>query len=140
MRLIELEPRFIRYDEREEMSDMVAGDPLTWHERGKPIETRLVKRQYLPMVQTLAEAQGIWMLCPLCFARNGGPIGTHICTATFAGRGVPDHLGTHNDQKQPVRWNVSGSGFADLTLAPSIQLLGGCNWHGFITAGAVITC
>jgi hypothetical protein len=38
----------------------------------------------------------------------------------------------------PGRWTVSGTGLADLTLAPSIHLSGpGCGWHGFVTAGEV---
>jgi len=73
----------------------------------------------------------------LCFKQNSGPVGTHACEVSFQGRGVLPEQGSHNKDGEPVRWNVSGTGFSDLTLTPSIQLQGGCNWHGFITNGEV---
>jgi hypothetical protein len=89
-------------------------------------------------VSTLAEANGILFLCPVCFRANGGPIGTHAVSVTFADRGVPDDLGSRNSQGKASRWVVEGNTVADLTLRPSIHLAGpGCGWHGFITAGAV---
>jgi uncharacterized protein DUF6527 len=42
-----------------------------------------------------------------------------------------------------VTWQRTGDTFETLTLTPSIlrsQSRGGCNWHGFITNGEVITC
>ena len=108
MRLAELEPQFIRY------------------ESGGIIDPRNI---------SLAEAQGLWFLCPLCFAQNHGNVGTHACEVTFEGRGVLPEQGSHNKEGKPTRWNVAGSTFADLTITPSIQLQGGCNWHGFITNG-----
>jgi hypothetical protein len=90
-------------------------------------------------VDTLAEAQGIWFLCPKCFAANGGAVGTHAIDVSFAGRGVADNQGSHGRDGQPTRWAVSGTGFEDLTLSPSIDLAGrdgkGCCWHGFVTHG-----
>jgi len=91
----------------------------------------------LSEVASLAEAQGILYLCPLCYAKNGGAIGTHRVNTTFDARGVPDHLGSHSEEGAPTRWVIaSGSGFHDLTLTPSIWLKGSvCGWHGFITFG-----
>ncbi len=78
-------------------------------------------------VSTLAEAQGVEMLCPGCFAKNGGPRGTHIIIAWFRGRAVPDDV-----RPGPGRWAISGSTRDDLTLNPSVDV--GC-WHGFIRDG-----
>lgn len=90
---------------------------------------------------TLATAQGILFLCPLCFERNGGPVGTHAVICWSRSRGVPD-----SEVPGPGRWKIEGTDFDDLTLnadppgnARSIQLNSGCGWHGFITSGQV-TC
>ena len=83
-------------------------------------------------VKTLAAATCVWFLCPLCFQRNGGSRGTHSIRIDFVGRATPDEHCMHNKQGQPVRWAVSGTGLADLVLSPSIQIEGGCNWHGYI--------
>lgn len=80
----------------------------------------------------LQDAQGIMFLCPKCFDANGGPVGTHAVICWFKGRGVPD-----TEPPKPGRWEVSGIGFGNLTLKPSVHLSGegGCQWHGFITNG-----
>jgi hypothetical protein len=78
-------------------------------------------------------AQGVLFLCPLCFKINNGPIGTHSVICWFKGR-VSDDL-----EPGPGRWNPQGTTIDDLTFVPpgavSVQLLGGCNWHGFIVNG-----
>lgn len=93
-------------------------------------------------VDALAEAHGLKFLCPKCFAANGGPTGTHSVICWSRSRGTPEDA-----QPGPGRWRIKGSGFADLTLkadapskARSVQLIGGCKWHGFITNGRVTTC
>lgn len=106
MKLTELEPRWMKYEDD-----------------GK------VLRQ----VETLAEADGIWFLCPKCFAANNGPIGTHSVGCWFTGK-VPDSA-----EPGPGRWNPSGTSFEDLTFVPpgavSVKLTSGCQWHGFIRNG-----
>lgn len=89
-------------------------------------------RQINRKVDTLAEATGMFFLCPGCYAKNGGPVGTHGIIVTFADRGVPDHLGSHGSGGGPSRWKVSGSGLHDLSTQPSIDV--GC-WHAYITNG-----
>jgi Family of unknown function (DUF6527) len=111
MKLTELEPRFVRYETRPD-------------------------GQYLVHVP-LAAAQGIEFLCPVCFARNRGPVGTHLIEVTFADRGARPEQGSHGRDGQPTRWVVSGTGVADLTLTPSIDTTPGCTWHGFVTNGQV---
>lgn len=82
----------------------------------------------------LSEADGVQFLCPKCFAANGGKVGTHSVICWFAGR-VDGEL-----DPKPGRWNPSGTGLDDLTFVPpgavSVQLIGGCNWHGFVSNGS----
>jgi len=79
---------------------------------------------------SLADAQSIWFECPVC---RSGP-GHHVLVS-FAGRGLADDQGSQNREGKPSRWEVSGTGFDDLTLRPSIDLTPSCPWHGFITNG-----
>lgn len=139
MRLSELTPEFIKYETRVETYSIIDGDPETWRERGCPSHEVTGPKEYTVFVDSIAEAQGIDFLCPKCFLENGGPVGTHMCEVTFEGKGVPDEQGSHNASGKPSRWGVSGTGIEDLTLWPSILLIGGCNWHGHITNGEVLT-
>lgn len=140
MRLLDLEPRFLRYVQG------VAGP-----EHGQPQPDGSTKWGGFPVdqfqwVDSLAEADGIGFLCPACFGANGGAPGTHGLQIWFAGGNAPPHIGT-NSEGQTVRWSVRGTGFADLITSPSILLQGpGCGWHGYIGAadgsrpGEVVTC
>jgi uncharacterized protein DUF6527 len=125
VRLTDLEPEFVIYateTEEERFARGAAQPAMLTDPRNIPID----------------RAQGIWFLCPVCFAKNGGPVGTHMVEVSFSGRGVPDDRGSHGENGEPTRWNLSGSGYNDLTLTPSIWLKGGgCGWHGFITNGEV---
>lgn len=134
MRLTELGPRFVRYDTRLEVRTFCVGDPLAW-KAGDPTEERETDVEYLVFVDELAAAQGVMFKCPLCYPKAGGPKGVHLVEVTFAGRGVRDDEGCHNRDGQPTRWTVLGTGVADLTIAPSIELQGGCGWHGYVTNG-----
>jgi len=107
MRLVDLEPQFVRHEVKE-------------------------GREVRVFVATLAGAQGVWFLCPACFRLNGGAVGTHGVCIWFRDRGVPDAA-----TPGPGRWIVGGSSLADLTLSPSIHLQGGCGFHGWITNGWV---
>lgn len=46
--------------------------------------------------------------------------------------GAPVHNEAH-------LWQRTGDAFENLTLTPSIQRIGGCAWHGFITNGEAHT-
>jgi len=116
MRLVDLEPSFRRHEERREGSKL---------------------QRYDIRVPTIAEAQSVEFLCPACFTKNGGNVGTHLVIVTFRDRGVPDHLGSQSKNGGPSRWSVSGDSFENLTLQPSIDITPGCSWHGFITNGQV---
>lgn len=130
--LRELEAHFIRHE--------VQPAPPS---HGKPLPNGTIRwggfdTDVMVTVATLAEAQGLWYLCPLCFTKNGGPKGTHFVTTWFAGRGAPDRLGK-NKAGKTVRWTLGAksTGLDDLALTPSILLQGGCNWHGFIGSSGV---
>lgn len=49
--------------------------------------------------------------------------------------GGPPHI----SPDQPT-WQRTGETFEALTLTPSIQRVGGCQWHGFITNGEAKAC
>jgi hypothetical protein len=114
MRLVDLDPSFRRYNV----------------ENGKT---------FFSKVETIGEAHGIEFLCPKCFITNKGAVGTHRVICWSRSRGVPDDA-----RPRPGRWRIDGTGFYDLTLnadppgtARSVQLLGGCAWHGHVTNGEV---
>lgn len=95
-------------------------------------------------VETLAEADEIMFLCPLCFAKNGGSNGTHSVMVSFAGRNVPDEAGSRDADGKPSRWTIAGgSSLDDLVLTPSILLDAkqpahvGCHWHGFVGSNGI---
>jgi hypothetical protein len=132
MKLTDLEPRFLRWEKRwveEEIVDGRVINPAGW-------------RVYHPHAEAIQDAQGILFLCPACFAKNGGPVGTHAVLCWSRSRGVPDEA-----TPGPGRWTIEGTGVHDLTLngdppgnARSVLLTGpGCQWHGFITNGEVTT-
>lgn len=80
----------------------------------------------------LHEAHGIVFLCPKCYKANGGPVGTHSVMVWFKNKGVPDA-----EEPKPGRWSVvGGTGYANLSLGPSIQISTGCQWHGWVTNGS----
>ncbi len=87
-------------------------------------------------VDTLAEAQGVIFLCPLCWATNAGPIGTHSVICWFRDRGVLD-----TETPGPGRWDPAGTSLDDLSLVrldggpSSVLLTGGCGWHGSVANG-----
>jgi len=105
MKLSELEPKFLK----------ITGD--------------LTHQQ----TDNLNEADGIMFLCPVCFAANKGPIGTHsiICWQPH----VPQ-----DKSPKPGRWAFKGTGYDNLTLvagSSSILLTGGCNAHFYIKNGNI---
>ncbi|HMJ52092.1 MAG TPA: DUF6527 family protein [Polyangiaceae bacterium] len=83
-------------------------------------------------VDDLGPAHGITFLCPKCFGIIGGTIGTHFVLCWFRDRGVPDE-----ERPGPARWIVDGTSYMDLTLSPSVQLVGGCGCHCIVTSGEV---
>jgi len=109
MRLTDLKPQFCRYD------------PPVMSPDG---DGRQIRGARNIAVDTLAEAQGVWF----------NPPGTDVTFVIwFADRGVPDDAFPGG-----ARWPVTGTGYDDMTLTPSILIPN--YWHGFITNGEVTTC
>ena len=131
MKLVELEPVFVRFETRVETWTRCIGSD--W-KHGDPVEHVTGPREYSIRVSTLAEAQGIRFLCPACFTKNGGPVGTHGVEVAFHEREVLPNQGSHGSDGGPSRWHVAGDSFDNLTLTPSID--GGC-WHGYVTHGEI---
>lgn len=128
MRLTELEPQFLRHER-------VPVPANEWYEGHF---SPLPYRDLFHYVDALAGCHGISFLCPKSFAKNSGPIGTHKIRVYFEGSPVPPEIGTNLEGKT-VRWQASGTGYADLTLSPSIfeQPIEYCGWHGFVRNGEV---
>lgn len=89
----------------------------------------------LRRVDTFAEAQGIIFLCPGCLQKKGSTIGVHSVLIWFDGRGVPP------EERPAPRWQASGTGLADLTINPSVDVTAGGKypeeWHGWIRNGEI---
>jgi hypothetical protein len=121
MKLTDLEPQFLRYEKR-------PCEPNVWIDgmcSDKPY------REYFHNADTLAEADGISFLCPICLNDSH-----HSVICWFEDK-VPDDL-----KPNPGRWNPVGTDYHDLSFVPgaksnSVLLLCGCAWHGFITNGEV---
>ena len=93
-------------------------------------------RDYYDVVETLAEAQGIWFDCP-CPKCQASEYGSSVFIG-FEGRGCPPGTFSQGKDGQDTRWKIiGGSGLDDLQLSPSIQANGGCNWHGFVGSNGV---
>jgi hypothetical protein len=135
MRFQDLQPQFLRREVRVETyrvhkTTNYLAEPGHVH-AAECWQDETGPRVFLPFVERIEDAQGITFLCPKCFSENGGAARTHSVICWWRDRGVPDdaHPG-------PGRWTVSGAGFADLSLSPSVHLTGpGCGWHGFVTNG-----
>lgn len=138
MKLRNLDPHFVRYDVRIEEYSVIVGDHATWRERGCPSKIVTGPRVYHCHEDSFEKAHGITFLCPKCFRDNDGAIGTHCVNIAFDGRAIPDEEGISLlSNGTQVRWNASGSSLDDLSTTPSILLIGGCAWHGYITNGEV---
>jgi hypothetical protein len=85
-------------------------------------------------VDSIKDADGIMFLCPMCFEKNKGPVGTHsiICWQPHV---------SQDFTPKPGRWEFQGTGYDDLTLvagSSSILLQGeGCGAHFFIQNGEI---
>lgn len=128
-RLDLLEAELVRHERRQDTWTMRRPDGTDADVTGP--------RDFIISVAAIAEAQGVCFLCPLCFAANGGAIGTHSVICWSRSRGIADDV-----HPGPGRWSLHGSGIDDLTLdadppggARSVLLTSGCGWHGFVNSG-----
>ena len=139
MRLVDLEARLIRHEVRIDTRRFLRpgvvvakpGGPYT----DADVEERTGPAEYIVDVDALADADGVWFLCPKCFTKHSSAVGTHAVICWFVGK-VPDDL-----DPKPGRWTPTGTGLSDLTFVASagrshsVLLTSGCGWHGFVTNG-----
>ncbi|HSX23078.1 MAG TPA: hypothetical protein VLE97_09915 [Gaiellaceae bacterium] len=135
----DLQARLVRREVRIEARRFVKPEVFAVRPAGPyddgDLDERTGPAEHIVDVDTLEEADGVWFLCPKCYAANGGRIGTHAVLCWFVGR-VPDDVAP-----KPGRWTPRGTGLSDLTFVPSqgrsqsVLLTGGCGWHGFVVDG-----
>ena len=56
---------------------------------------------------------------------------------------IPFRNPVHGDdpiETENHTWERIGETFENMTLKPSIQRMGGCRWHGFLTNGVLKSC
>lgn len=94
---------------------------------------RIVDATHRRVVDALTDADGVIFLCPKCYAANGGSVGTYSIICWKPGV-APEHL------PGPARWPMTGASLADLTLSPSVLIIGGCAAHFFVRGGAIEMC
>ena len=126
MKLSELEPQLFRIERRVE--------PYRIQNNEGVVEDAVGPRLYLVNVDTIAEADGIMFLCPLCFKNNNGNVGTHSCQC------IRPSIPQSPDLTGPGRWELVGTGYHDLSLVSnptSVQLLSGCKAHFTVSNGEV---
>ncbi len=95
---------------------------------------KIIDERNFKYVDTIAEADGLSYLCPVCYKENGNSSkGTHSIISWQPH--VPATM-----EPGPGRWNFVGTGYSDLSFvngSSSIALQGGCNAHFFIRNGQV---
>ena len=82
--------------------------------------------------EVIALADGLIFLCPTCFKKNNGVVGTESVLCWFAGK---SHIPA-DAKPGPGRWTATGTSFHDLTLSPSVNV-NKEHWHGFIKKGEI---
>ena len=140
MRLVpDLEACLVRREIRIESRRFIKPQAIATKPQGPhtddDFEERTGPTEYIVDVAALADADGVWFLCPKCYAQNDGCVGTHAVICWFVGR-VPDDV-----EPKPGRWTPTGTDLTDLTFVPSagrtqsVLLTAGCGWHGFVVNG-----
>jgi len=77
-------------------------------------------------LETVEGAQGVRFSCPM-------PQCGHLVQVYFSNPvGAPV---APDDEPPRPRWHREGTTLGDLTLRPSINIQGGCGWHGFVIKG-----
>lgn len=133
MRLVELEPQFIRVEMPVTTWHRVkAGvDPLKYTEAD--IEEVTGPKEHWAHCD-FASAHGIVFLCPVHVHLDG-----HSTVWAFEGRGCPPGMLSHNKEGRDTRWQVSGTGYDDLTMSPSLQVQAEpyCSAHFHVKNGEI---
>ncbi len=97
-----------------------------------PVFVRSIGETTMQEVDSFSEAEGVRFSCPKCYIEAGRLlVGVH--SVLCWGPNAPQAM-----LPGPARWTFYGTGFDDLTLAPSIQITSGCMWHGFVQNGHAV--
>jgi hypothetical protein len=101
-------------------------------------------RAGLTFTDQLDGADGVWFWCPCGYGKPEYPLDggrPHAVMVSFSNpRGcgqAPDDAGSQSRNGGPSRWMMSGTGVADLTLSPSVDVGTPSCWHGFVQDGVV---
>jgi len=89
-------------------------------------------------------SDGVLLWCPCGYGKAEYPLDgarPHAVMVSFANPRnappVPPDGGSQSRRGGPSRWTMSGTGLADLTLTPSVDVGEPSCWHGFVTDGVV---
>lgn len=135
MKLVDLDPQFIRSETRREMVTRVKKEIVADRPKGPWLPDEFEHREddveYRVHVDSLEEAHGLYFDCPKCQGTDG-----HKIVCWFENR-VSDAL-----QPGPGRWWPVGTGYTDLSFVPhthshSVALMGGCAAHFTLTGGEI---
>ena len=110
MKLIDLDPKWVGS----------GGEGIT--KDGQPVPKR--------------QGVGISFRCPCGTHPRDDDYGTDRCVILL--NNPLDGGGKFDDTPDGHYWTREGETFETLTLSPSIQRVGGCQWHGFIRNGEII--
>jgi hypothetical protein len=83
-------------------------------------------------VESDRHGQGIVFLCPKC---KDHYLGVYFSNPID---GKLPYL--REGQNSGHLWSRTGDTFETLSITPSIRVVDGCAWHGYVTAGDIITC
>lgn len=126
MRLTELEPQWVNYGDHGGFSRFTDTHSHVNYDKDE------VAEGYHDQAEDIAHADGVFFLCPTCFKKNNGPIGTESVLVWFANKpNVPADA-----FPGPGRWAATGTSFEDLTLHPSVNVAHE-HWHGWVQNGEV---
>lgn len=85
------------------------------------------------LVDQIDDAQGVTFQCPACMRARPDGVGVHYVLC-WTPRVPPTW------SPGPGRWTMSGTGYDDLTLSPSVSIGAPCGAHFFVLRGAIVFC
>ena len=102
----------------------------------KPKWLKIIDSKTFNFTGPLEGCDGVMFLCPTCFKKKGGPVGTHsiICWKP--------HVPLSEHFTGPGRWKLVGASEDDISMVgeplSSVLLQGGCDAHFTVSNGQII--
>ena len=84
---------------------------------------------------SMTGACGLFLWCPCSYGKDSG---AHRLIVPFTNAPEHNFLIRSRDGLTKPKWTATGTGLADLSCAPSIDVGTPSCWHGYITNGVVI--